>query len=319
MNGPLDRRARALLASLPPQTIALYVSEDSSAMEVAAIASVFAQANRLDGRLLYQPVLVGAAEGSLLVDGLPLMPLSPQQLSAGVDTLVLTGRAPASREALPLRCWLLTQLQQARRSCAVAGGVLALAELGPALCRRVAARPGTTALLAAQGSGLQADEQVLYLRDGALWSCPGGASVLDMCLAMVEDDCGRRLANAVAAHLLLPGRRSSGNPQLSPLLMAQSRGGRDRELAQLLDWLNENAHQRLDVAALAARVHMSERNFHRRFKEYTGYPPLEYLKQLRLERARQLLMCDLSLKEVADHTGFASPTMVRRALRSAEA
>lgn len=304
-------------AALPAQKIALYVSEDSSAMDVAAIASVFAHANRLDGQALYEICLVGPASSILLADGLRLSTIPSHELTAAVDTVVLTSTAPTARAELPLRRWLMGQLQGARRWCAVDQGVLGLAELGLASGYRVAARPGISASLTGLHVSLQIEEDILFRRDRHLWSCPGGAPVVDMCLAMIEDDCGRRLANAVARHLLVPGRRSGEHPQVSPVLVAQSRGGRDRELAQLVEWINQNVHVRLDIAAMASRVSMSERNFHRRFKEFTGFTPVEYITQVRLERARQLLMCDVSLKEVADHTGFASPTMVRRALRRA--
>ena len=41
------------------------------------------------------------------------------------------------------------------------------------------------------------------------------------------------------------------------------------------------------------------------FNEWTGYSPIEYLRRLRVERARQLLAdVDLSIKEIAQRCGF---------------
>jgi transcriptional regulator GlxA family with amidase domain len=317
MYSPPELRGRdaATPGTVVPQTIALYCSEGSSAIDVAAIAAVFAQANRLDGRRWYEILLIGPTRDALLDGGVSLGTQPFHQVSASIDTLMLTAPLPAAAAVPALRPWLTAQLQQARRWCAVDGGVLALAELGQGRDCKVAARAGTRQRLEGLGAAMQIDETVLFQRDGRLWSCPGGAPVLDMCLDMVEYDCGRRLANLVARHLLVPGRRSSQQAQVSPVLAAQSRGGRDRELAQLVEWINQHVDTRLDIQAMAARVSMSERNFHRRFKAFTGFTPVDYLTQVRLERARQLLMCDVSLKEVAKRTGFASATMIRRALR----
>ncbi|MGB9990082.1 GlxA family transcriptional regulator [Massilia sp. SM-13] len=317
MFSPPELRGReaATPPAAGPQTIALYCSEGSSAIDVAAIAAVFAQANRLDGRHWYEIVLVAPADTVLLADGVRLGTRPFAQLAVPIDTLVLSGALPAENAVPGLRRWLAAQLQQARRWCAVDGGLLALAQLGLGRDCKVSARAGTRFQLEGMGVAMQIDETVLFQRDGRLWSCPGGAPVLDMCLDMVEQDCGRRLANLVARHLLVAGRRSSAQAQVSPVLAAQSRGGRDRELAQLVEWVNQNIDSQLDIAAMATRVSMSERNFHRRFKAFTGFTPVDYVTQVRLERARQLLMCDLSLKEVAKRTGFTSATTVRRALR----
>lgn len=309
-----DRQAAAP-GTCVPQTIALYCSEGSSAMDVAAIAAVFAQANRLEGRRWYEVLLVGPSRTVQLADGVCLGATPFDEVAAGIDTLILTAALAPARPDPAVRAWLMTQLQRARRWCTVDGGVLTLAQLGLGRDCKVSARAGTRLQLEGMGVAMQIDETVLFQRDGRLWSCPGGAPVLDMCLDMVEQDCGRRLANLVARHLLVPGRRSSEQAQVSPVLAAQSRGGRDRELAQLVEWINQHIDTRLDIAAMAARVSMSERNFHRRFKAFTGFTPVDYVNQVRLERARQLLMCDVSLKEVAKRTGFASATMIRRALR----
>ena len=49
------------------------------------------------------------------------------------------------------------------------------------------------------------------------------------------------------------------------------------------------------------------------FRELTGYSPMEYLRRLRIERARELLANpSLSIKEVADGAGFSDPNHFSR-------
>ncbi len=59
------------------------------------------------------------------------------------------------------------------------------------------------------------------------------------------------------------------------------------------------------LSALADLAHMSEGNLHRVFKEATGQSPMDYLIQLRLHRAMELLTeTSLSITEIAFEVGF---------------
>ena len=68
------------------------------------------------------------------------------------------------------------------------------------------------------------------------------------------------------------------------------------------------------MAALAARVSLTERSFSRAFRREIGQSPAAYVEALRIERARMLLEDGAeSLEAVARATGFASPEVLRRA------
>ena len=52
-------------------------------------------------------------------------------------------------------------------------------------------------------------------------------------------------------------------------------------------------------------INMGYSKFRRLFKEYTGYAPLQYLQELRLQRSKQLLVgTELTLTEIADRVGY---------------
>ena len=62
----------------------------------------------------------------------------------------------------------------------------------------------------------------------------------------------------------------------------------------------------LDVPQLAAIAGLSPSRFARIFHERTGYAPADYVRRLRVQRARELLGdINLSIKEIARATGFA--------------
>ncbi|MGB0370180.1 MAG: AraC family transcriptional regulator N-terminal domain-containing protein [Opitutales bacterium] len=83
----------------------------------------------------------------------------------------------------------------------------------------------------------------------------------------------------------------------------------DRALKQL----HTNYHETIDVDALAALVHMSPSSFHRIFKEVTSTSPIQYLKRIRLDRARDLLRYNgLRVNEAAQQVGYESTPQFSR-------
>ena len=94
---------------------------------------------------------------------------------------------------------------------------------------------------------------------------------MDLALALVEEDLGRATALEVARWLVLFVKRPGGQSQFSAQLAAQTA---DREpLRELQEWIAGNLDADLSVPALAARAHMSERNFARAFRKELGMTP----------------------------------------------
>lgn len=80
-----------------------------------------------------------------------------------------------------------------------------------------------------------------------------------------------------------------------------------------VEWLNENYGGRISIANMAERALMSERNFLRRFRAEIGHTPHEYLSQIRLESARQLLLTTaLPVDKVARHCGLFNGDHLRK-------
>lgn len=79
----------------------------------------------------------------------------------------------------------------------------------------------------------------------------------------------------------------------------------DEDIIQIQIWLQDNYHREITLGHIAKRFGMSIRTFNRRFKTATGQTPLEYLQEIRVNIARELLKTsNLSISEVADKVGY---------------
>jgi transcriptional regulator GlxA family with amidase domain len=78
----------------------------------------------------------------------------------------------------------------------------------------------------------------------------------------------------------------------------------DPRVVQIISMLSEDLSRHCDINALADSVNLSPSRLRHLFRDQTGYTPAQYLKRLRLERARELLEGSfLRLKEVMPRVG----------------
>lgn len=79
----------------------------------------------------------------------------------------------------------------------------------------------------------------------------------------------------------------------------------DRRVQKIISLMEENARQELRICEMAKTVNLTPPHLCRLFKTEMGLPPLQYLKQLRMEEAKSLLESTfLSVKEVMLKVGF---------------
>jgi AraC family transcriptional regulator len=77
------------------------------------------------------------------------------------------------------------------------------------------------------------------------------------------------------------------------------------QVDRAMELIHDTLGAPLSVKDLAQAMHVSPFHFGRLFKQATGLPSHQYLVRPRLELAKHLLVdCDMSIAEVAMHTGF---------------
>jgi len=89
--------------------------------------------------------------------------------------------------------------------------------------------------------------------------------------------------------------------------------GAGRSVARVVRHLQEHFDEPTDVDSLARMAGMSPSTLHRSFKEVTALTPIQYLKSLRLHRARVLMLSDgLNAGEAAYRVGYQSQSQFSR-------
>jgi len=88
--------------------------------------------------------------------------------------------------------------------------------------------------------------------------------------------------------------------------------GQIRQISRAIEYIHQNLNQSLSVDVLAELVNMSVSGFHRKFKEVLHLSPIQYIKSIRLNKARTLILDGESVSEAAYAVGYNSPAQFSR-------
>ena len=135
---------------------------------------------------------------------------------------------------------------------------------------------------------------------------------MDLALAMIEADLGRRVALAIARRHVVFRIRPGGQSQFSAELAAQSAG--NTKLHKLAEKVT--AHPRADwrTDVLAAEVGVSQRSLSRLFRAGLNFSPADFVERVRIDLARRrLLETDENVETIAVACGFGSLRRMDRA------
>ena len=84
------------------------------------------------------------------------------------------------------------------------------------------------------------------------------------------------------------------------------------------DYIKKNLHQKLSIDVIAKMAYVSKSNFFKMFKEELGISPNEFIIQERIKRAKEMLMHNNSVNEVAFSTGFSDTNYFIRVFKQME-
>ncbi|MDD2341325.1 MAG: AraC family transcriptional regulator [Tolumonas sp.] len=85
------------------------------------------------------------------------------------------------------------------------------------------------------------------------------------------------------------------------------------KIANAVNWFKENYAESITMDMLAAKVHMNTSTFRQLFKKVTSMSPLQYLKTIRLQNARNFMLSeDIDAASAAIRVGYESISQFSR-------
>jgi len=150
----------------------------------------------------------------------------------------------------------------------------------------------------------------IYVEDRNLITSGGVTAGIDLALAVVARDHGKKIAQDVAKVLLVVMKRQGGQAQFSPLMAAVS--PQETPITRVQNYVLEHLDEAFTVERMAGLANMSARHFARLFARDVNMTPMEFLQNARIDCARNLLeTSDLPLKTIAYKSGFGSVRRMR--------
>ncbi|WP_099823410.1 GlxA family transcriptional regulator [Oceaniglobus indicus] len=305
--GPIDAK---------PHHFVLVLLDGFSLLAFAASIDALRIANRLSRQTLYTWRLVGENGEAVACSAGTRF-----QLDGGLDelnrddiVLVCGGVDVARASTRKILNWLR---REARRGVVLGGLCTAgytLAKAGLLDGRKATIHWENHDSFAEEFEDVHLTKSV-FVMDGNRYTTAGGTSSIDLMLKLIGDHHGETLASAVADQMIYSAIRTDQDTQR---LSTPTRiGVRHPKLSQVIQMMEAHIEDPISPATLARDVGMSTRQLERLFRRYLNRSPKRYYMELRLEKARNLLMqTDMSVINVALACGFASPSHFSKCYRA---
>ncbi|WP_417429709.1 GlxA family transcriptional regulator [Kiloniella sp.] len=154
----------------------------------------------------------------------------------------------------------------------------------------------------------------LFEIDRNRFTCAGGTASLDMMLNIISSQYGHELAGEVANQFMHDRIRDEHDQQR--MSMPVRLGVRHPKLLAVIKLMEDNLEEPLTRIQLAKDAGLSTRQLERLFRKYLGRSPARYYLELRLNKARLLLLqTNMSVIDVALACGFVSASHFSKCYR----
>ncbi len=298
-----------------PQKIGFVLIPRFSMIAFTAALEPLRLANRASGRELYAWSLHSADGG-------------PVPASNGIDFPVDGGLGPASAcdaivvcsgldahrfDDRQLSSWLRRADRGGRDIGAVCTGSHILARAGLLDGYRCTIHWENLAAFAEDFPHIEVTTELFEI-DRNRFTCSGGTGAIDMMLNVIAMQHGHELAAAVADQFMHERIRDQHDHQRMSL--PARLGVRHPKLIAVIDLMEENLEEPLARGTLAADAGLSTRQLERLFRKYLNRSPARYYLELRLNKARLLLLqTNMSVIDVALACGFVSASHFSKCYR----
>ncbi len=287
-----------------------------SLIAVTNALEVLRMANRVVGREVYEwPVATLDGRPATASSGLELTPTVPLDKVGKVEILFVCGGVNV-REAVsnPLLTTLRRAAERRIGLGALCTGGYALARAGLLDNYRATIHWENLPALREEFPRVHLNDQVFSI-DRDRYTASGGTAPLDLMLNLIQLKHGLRISQEVSEQFVLERVRSSDDRQYVPL-RAQV-GGSHRGMIEVAALMEENIEKPLSLEDIARNTGLSRRQIERLFRRHLDCVPKRYYLEMRLRRARELLLqTSMPIMDVTTSCGFQSPPHVSRCYRA---
>ena len=291
--------------------VAILVFDGVKLLDVAGPAEVFAEANRLGADYTVQLVSPTGADVVTSVGIALSVAAAPSEVGA-VDTFLVAGGDifPTTPVDADLAGAAVDIAAHAARVASICTGAFVLAAAGVLDGKRATTHWRVAAELAKRYPAVTVEPDSIYVRDGRTYTSAGVSSGIDLALAFVEEDHGGQLARDVARLLVVYLQRAGGQSQFSVPLASDP--PKTPALRRVVELITADPAGDFSLAALADRLHISQRHLTRLFHEELATTPARYVESVRFDIARSLLSQGRTATEAALRAGFPNYESLRR-------
>ncbi|HDS1674807.1 TPA: helix-turn-helix domain-containing protein [Stenotrophomonas maltophilia] len=221
---------------------------------------------------------------------------------------------PERMSAMPRQAQWLKELHSLGAiMCSVCAGAFVLAQTGLLARRRVTTHWAFAELLASTYSDVQVTTENVVIDDGDVITSGAILAWNDLGLLIVDRTMGSSVMLATARFMLSDGIRQDQRP-LQGFLPRFDHD--DAAVLAVQRFILSQPGKRHTVIALAERAHLTERTFIRRFQKATGFNPADYIRQVRMAKARDALQLgDLPVARIAASLGYDDAGSFRKAFQ----
>lgn len=305
MNKPVTKPIRYGFLLLPRYSMIAF----SSAIEVLRMA------NRLSGENLYEwPVYTLSGEPVAASNNMELKPDAPVSEARDLEVLfVCAGTRVSAMWSEELHKCLHALDKRKMSLGGLCTGTYLLAKAGLLDGYRCTIHWENIASLRETSPETVVTEELFEI-DRNRYTASGGSAPLDMMLLLVKKRHGTKLAVSISEQFMCDRMRGEYDKQRVPLKLLI--GSDQPKLTEAVELMESNLEELINLDDLASLVGVSRRQLERLFKKYLGCVPRRYYLDLRLKKARQLLLQTAgSISEIAIACGFVSASHFSKSYR----
>lgn len=273
-------------------------------------------ANRVSGQVAYEWVVATLdGEPATASNGMMLTPTLRLADAVNVDLVFVCGGVNVREAVSPALVTALKRLAAKRMPLgALCTGGYALAQAGLLDGYHATIHWENLSALREQFPRVLISDH-LFTVDRNRYTCSGGVAPLELMLNLIEEKLGPQVSTRVSEQFIVERIRDANDRQYVPL-RAQV-GNVHRSVLQVASLMEANIENPLPLEQIARKSGLSRRQIERLFQRHVNCVPKRYYLELRLKRARELLVqTSMPVMAISTACGFKSPPHFSKCYRS---